>query len=130
MRLTDEQISENEERVSKASRGPWRAEYEGRETYYWTFFSVGPALVRGVPRDPNHPVYREVVDSLKPRQRAQAVATIEQQWADIDFVRAARTDVPALVSDLKEAREALKAAQSELDLCRKATPNLTGIPNG
>lgn len=115
MKLTDEQILEIEQRANKASKGPWRAEYEGRQGYYTTFFRVGPAILEGVPDDPTHPAYRSLLDALKPKQRDKAVARAEQQWADIDFIGAARTDVPALVEDLKEARQALKVLQKAVD---------------
>ena len=76
---------------------------------------MGPALLEGVPDDSTHPVYRELMDGLKPRQRDKAVAKTEQQWADIHFIGAARTDVPALIADLKEARQALSTVRNALE---------------
>jgi len=91
-RLTDAEIEAIEQRAQKATPAPWEIGGTGDDAFsVWT-------------RGPLSSQDRHLFDSAKRFN----VDDEEEQRANIVFAAHAREDVPALVRDLKEAREALR----------------------
>jgi hypothetical protein len=81
-----------ERRANAATPGPWYVHESDRPGDYWT-----------VSADPSSPFYREVFDDGSGAGEYGEKCSI----ADRDFLVAARTDVPALIAEVRRLREAI-----------------------
>jgi hypothetical protein len=84
--MTEDDLKAIEARAQAATEGPWRAVYDGSSTW-----SIGP--------------------DDDPQGRAACWASDRfGKKADIEFLTAARTDIPALVAEVRRLRALLANA--------------------
>jgi hypothetical protein len=84
-----------EARAEAATPGPWRNEPDTGAGRVW--------VQRGY--------FRDEAD-CEPLFSLRGKEAYEQRSADADFIARARTDIPALVAELRAAREVVEAAQA------------------
>ena len=87
-----------EARAEAATPGPWRNEPDTGAGRVW--------VQRGY--------FRDEAD-CEPLFSLRGKEAYEQRSADADFIARARTDIPALVAELRAAREVVGAAQANAD---------------
>ena len=81
----------------------------------------GPDLVRG---NPDGSTFKEFdADNLVITSNGYDASSLEVKTADAEFITAARTLVPELVSALKEAQERLREADELLDAVAEVADN-------
>ena len=91
--MTNEELDAISERAEKATPGPWGEVAESGE--WWL---SGPDI------------YDDAVMSTNDTEISQA---------DVDFIAAARTDVPALVAEVRRLRGKLEAATASAEAAEK-----------
>ena len=83
--ISESKLTEIENRVSRASLGPWRSYVEGRDhTSGSNFIMTGPQEKRG-----------------------EDIELIGASVADQDFIAGARQDIPALLKEVRRLRALL-----------------------
>jgi hypothetical protein len=89
--LSDEDLDAIEARCAAASPGPWTSYVEGRD--HWS----GDDFIRVSEADDEPDMYVS---------RAEAGAIRPASASDLDFIAAARQDVPSLVAEIRRLRAA------------------------
>ena len=98
--LTDAELNEMERRAAAAAPAPWIAFMESR------FGTGGASMIQvGQPSDVDDEIYvRRCIGSK------QLASPNEQLDADIDFIAAARQDVPRLIAEVRRLRAVMAEA--------------------
>lgn len=103
--LTTQQLTDIEARTNAATPGPWCT--DAWEIYQGTEYQPGLSMWIG--------------------ETCRGTSTPEQDQADAAFVAAARTDVPALLADLRRARD--RVADLEQDSILLSALYAAGVDN-
>lgn len=118
--MTEEELQAIEARANAATPGPWAWEPTGEKCNSWCMGTVYPAHEGRIVEvfDEETQRYREkpeVVDYI-------ASGGDSSSLADPNFIAHARTDVPALIAEVRMQRARADAATREADRLRHGAP--------
>ena len=92
--ITEKELSQIEERFTKAQGGPWKAYIEGRDHESGTNF-----IMTG-----------------EGEQRGEDIEMLGATDADFDFIANARQDIPKLVKEIREMKEKLPHSRTNTSI--------------